>query len=38
MKRFSFVLAMIAVFALIGSVSAGTLDDVKGQGIHTGGG
>ena len=33
MKRFSFVLAMIAVFALIGSVSAGTLDDVKAKGF-----
>jgi general L-amino acid transport system substrate-binding protein len=33
MKRFSFVLAMIAVFALIGSASAGTLDDVKAKGF-----
>ncbi len=33
MKRFSFVFAMIAVFALIGSVSAGTLDDVKAKGF-----
>jgi general L-amino acid transport system substrate-binding protein len=33
MKRFSFLLAMIAVFALIGSVSAGTLDDVKAKGF-----
>jgi general L-amino acid transport system substrate-binding protein len=33
MKRFSFVLAMIAVFELIGSVSAGTLDDVKAKGF-----
>jgi general L-amino acid transport system substrate-binding protein len=33
MKRFSFVLAMFAVFALIGSVSAGTLDDVKAKGF-----
>jgi general L-amino acid transport system substrate-binding protein len=33
MKRFSFVLAMFAVFAMIGSVSAGTLDDVKAKGF-----
>jgi general L-amino acid transport system substrate-binding protein len=33
MKRFRFVLAMIAVFALIGSASAGTLDDVKAKGF-----
>ena len=33
MKRFSFVLAMVAVFAMIGSVSAGTLDDVKAKGF-----
>ncbi len=33
MKRFSFVLVMIAVFALIGSASAGTLDDVKAKGF-----
>ena len=33
MKRFSFLLAMIAVFALIGSASAGTLDDVKAKGF-----
>jgi general L-amino acid transport system substrate-binding protein len=33
MKRFSFVLAMIAVIALIGSASAGTLDDVKAKGF-----
>jgi len=33
MKRFFFLLAMIAVFALIGSASAGTLDDVKAKGF-----
>ncbi|MBR9988083.1 MAG: amino acid ABC transporter substrate-binding protein [Desulfosarcina sp.] len=33
MKRFSFLMAMIAVFALIGSASAGTLDDVKAKGF-----
>jgi general L-amino acid transport system substrate-binding protein len=33
MKRFSFVLAMFAVFSMIGSVSAGTLDDVKAKGF-----
>ncbi|MBC2713002.1 MAG: amino acid ABC transporter substrate-binding protein [Desulfosarcina sp.] len=33
MKRLSFVFAMIAVFALIGSASAGTLDDVKAKGF-----
>jgi general L-amino acid transport system substrate-binding protein len=33
MKRFSFALVMIAVFALIGSASAGTLDDVKAKGF-----
>ena len=33
MKRFSFVVAMIAVFALIGPASAGTLDDVKAKGF-----
>jgi general L-amino acid transport system substrate-binding protein len=33
MRRFSFVLAMFAVFAMIGSVSAGTLDDVKAKGF-----
>ncbi len=33
MKRLGFVIAMIAVFALIGSASAGTLDDVKAKGF-----
>ena len=33
MKRFGFVFALIAVFALIGSASAGTLDDVKAKGF-----
>lgn len=33
MKRFGLVLGMIAVFALIGSASAGTLDDVKAKGF-----
>jgi general L-amino acid transport system substrate-binding protein len=33
MKRLSMVFAVIAVFALIGSVSAGTLDDVKAKGF-----
>lgn len=33
MKRISFVFAMIAVLALIGSASAGTLDDVKAKGF-----
>lgn len=33
MKRFSLVLAVVAVFAMISSVSAGTLDDVKAKGF-----
>ncbi|BBO72107.1 ABC transporter substrate-binding protein [Desulfosarcina alkanivorans] len=33
MKRLSMVIAVIAVFALIGSASAGTLDDVKAKGF-----
>ncbi|WP_372681209.1 amino acid ABC transporter substrate-binding protein [Desulfosarcina sp.] len=33
MKRFSILLAMIAVFSMIGSASAGTLDDVKAKGF-----
>ena len=33
MKRLSWVVAMLAVFALIGSASAGTLDDVKAKGF-----
>lgn len=33
MKRLSFIFSMIAVFALIGSASAGTLDDVKAKGF-----
>ncbi|MGA6926390.1 MAG: amino acid ABC transporter substrate-binding protein [Desulfosarcina sp.] len=33
MKRLSIVLAMIAVFVLIGSAWAGTLDDVKAKGF-----
>ena len=33
MKRLISVVAMIAVFALIGSASAGTLDDVKAKGF-----
>jgi len=33
MKRFSIVFAIFAVFALIGSASAGTLDDVKAKGF-----
>jgi general L-amino acid transport system substrate-binding protein len=33
MKRFGFVIAVFSVFALIGSASAGTLDDVKAKGF-----
>jgi general L-amino acid transport system substrate-binding protein len=33
MKRFCIVFTMFAVFALIGSASAGTLDDVKAKGF-----
>jgi hypothetical protein len=33
MKRFCIVFAFFAVFALIGSASAGTLDDVKAKGF-----
>lgn len=33
MKRFCIVFAIFSVFALIGSASAGTLDDVKGKGF-----
>jgi general L-amino acid transport system substrate-binding protein len=33
MKRLSVVFALIAVFALIGSATAGTLDDVKAKGF-----
>ena len=33
MKRFSLVLAIVTVFAMISSVSAGTLDDVKAKGF-----
>ena len=33
MKRLSVVFAMLAVFALIGSATAGTLDDVKAKGF-----
>jgi len=33
MKRFCIVFAIFAVFALIGSASAGTLDDVKAKGF-----
>lgn len=33
MKRFRFVLVVAAIFALVGSASAGTLDDVKAKGF-----
>ena len=33
MKRFCFLIALVAVFALIGSASAGTLADVKAKGF-----
>ncbi|BBO92704.1 amino acid ABC transporter substrate-binding protein [Desulfosarcina ovata] len=33
MKRFSFVLALFAVFSMVCSASAGTLDDVKSKGF-----
>jgi general L-amino acid transport system substrate-binding protein len=33
MKRLSFLLTAVAIFALIGSASAGTLDDVKAKGF-----
>jgi len=33
MKKISFVFAILAVFALIGSATAGTLDDVKAKGF-----
>jgi general L-amino acid transport system substrate-binding protein len=33
MKGLSWVVALFAVFALIGSASAGTLDDVKAKGF-----
>ncbi len=33
MKRFCFVIALLAMFALIGSASAGTLEDVKAKGF-----
>jgi general L-amino acid transport system substrate-binding protein len=33
MKRFRSVLVVAAIFALVGSASAGTLDDVKAKGF-----
>lgn len=33
MKRLRFVLVVVAIFALVGSASAGTLDDVKAKGF-----